>query len=163
MLLKRWSTTVYKKVIDNCYSKMTHKWYENFSQNCCSKLACKHCSKSTCNYDSKSDHQTLLKKCSSKLLKTDPQTLLNIYPQLWLKKWFANFTQNQHKIVAKKFAQKNWVRKCYSKSDPETLRKIGRQTLLKKVLTQKNPTNVTKEVILKRCSESDQLKLPKID
>lgn len=106
MLLKRWSTTVDKKVIDNCYSKMTHKWYENFSQNCCSKLACKHCSKSTRNYDSKSDHQTLLKKCSSTLLKTDPQTLLNIYPQLLLKKWFANFTQNRHKIVTKNLLKK---------------------------------------------------------
>ena len=76
-----------------------------------------------------------------------------------IRKFYSKSTQNS----CQKFAQKNWVRKCYSKSDSEMLRKIGRQTLLKKVLTQKSPTNVTKEVILKRYSKSDQLKLPKID
>ena len=132
-------------MIDNCYSKMTHKWYENFSQNCCSKLACKHYSKSTRNYDSKSDHQTLLKKCSSTLFKTAPQALLKIYPQLLLKKLFANFTQNRHKIVTK-----DWLTNIFENrtGTVQLLSKIDPRMLLKSW-----SPNVTQKVIQKRYSK----------
>ena len=84
-------------------------------------------------------------------------------PQRFIKKWSTIVTQrlptNDMKILARIVAQSS---------------KLGPQMLLKKWSTnvtqnwptnviQKSPANVTKEVILKRCSKSDQLKVPKID